>query len=277
MGQFTILYAFHEITQLSLNRLKRLKLMNPNLLVVPLFGIRQRICLPTLINLREARILNLTFLKFRIVYDLSKTINERVESLCMRREIEALQRLLQRMGLSLYCDYTPMGYYNLDLVILNWFSSIGKNIDFDFLIFFEHDMFATKSLESLYNKYVDYDAGFVNYGKPDASWKWYNRPPGARRSLIEWLKKRRLKPVLYRGLFAGHMVSRRVLERLSGMRLPYGFCEMRWPTIVTAMGFKCVRLNFPMVRYGIPVRRDDIIANREMGIFHPVYEDINIY
>jgi len=31
-----------------------------------------------------------------------------------------------------------------------------------------------------------------------------------------------------------------------------------------------------MVRYGIPVRKEDIIANEELGIFHPVYEDITI-
>lgn len=272
-----MIYAFHRITPLSLKRLKYLKIINPNLAIIPLFGVRQRICFPTLINLRKAGILNLTFLGFKTVYDFSQIINKRFESIFRRSEIEALREIILRMGLSLYCDYTPMGYYNLDLVILNWFSSMGKNIDFDFLIFFEHDMFATKSLESLYNEYVDYDAGFVNYEKPNPLWKWYNRPPGARRALMEWLRKRGLKPVFYRGLFAGHMVSRRVLEGLSGTRLPYGFCEMRWPTILTSMGFKCVRLNFPMIRYGIPVRRDDIIANKDLGIFHPVYEDINIY
>jgi len=81
-------------------------------------------------------------------------------------------------------------------------------------------MFTTKPLENLYNEYTNYDAGFVNYGRPDLSWKWYNKPPGARKTLIEWLRRQGLKPLLYRGLFAGHMVSRKVLESLYKVRLP---------------------------------------------------------
>lgn len=102
--------------------------MNSGLIIVPLFGIKQRISFPTLINppFSSTKILNLTFLKFKAIYDFSNTVNMRVESFCGRHEIEILQKILQRWRLDLYCDYTPMGYYNLDLVILNWFYSRGK-------------------------------------------------------------------------------------------------------------------------------------------------------
>ncbi|MCS7120841.1 MAG: hypothetical protein RMJ07_06840 [Nitrososphaerota archaeon] len=252
--------------------------MNPDVTFVPFFGIRQKIYFPTLIDLKRApaRILNLYFLKFKTVYDLSHYVNKKLESFRRKSEIDKVRNALEEICLSLYCDYTPLGYYNLDLAIRNWFSVEGNNLDFDFLIFFEYDMYATKPIAHLYAKYTTYDAGFVGYGKVDSSWYWYNRPPGARKSIISWLVKRGLKPYLYCGVFAGHMVSREVLTCLEKTPLPYGFCEMRWPSIIAGLGFKCTNLNFPMVRYGRPIHKSEIIANERLGLFHPVYEDIDL-
>jgi hypothetical protein len=274
--RFIALYAFHELSSLSLHRLRNLKKMNPNVTFIPFFGIRQKIYFPTLIDLKypSIKILNLSFLKFKSIYKLSYIVNKNVESFRRKKEINFICNTLQSFGANLYCDYTPMGYFNQDLAILNWFSSEGKNLDFDFLIFFEYDMFATKTIESLYSKYTNYDAGFVNYGEAKSPWYWYGNPPGARESILQWLENRGLRPRLYRGLFAGHMVSREVLMCLKKTSLPHGFCEMRWPSVITGMGFQCANLDFPMVRYGNLISKSDIIANRRLGLFHPVYENL---
>jgi len=93
-----------------------------------------------------------------------------------------VREALRRIGMELYCDFTPMGYYNQDWAILNWFSSEGRNLDFDFLVFYEYDMFATRTIESLYGKYTHYDAGFVDYGEAPPAWYRYRNPPDAKKS-----------------------------------------------------------------------------------------------
>lgn len=253
--------------------------MNPDIIFIPFLGVRQTIFFPTLIGLKysPAKILNLTFLRAKGVYRLSYETNRRLDPVCRNAEIKFVRKILKKLGINyLYCDYTPLGYFNQDMAILNWFSSEGKNFDFDYLIFFEWDMFATKPIKHLYSEYVGYDAGFVRFGEVNPSWYWYRKPPGARKALLDWLRNNKLKPKLYRGLFAGHIISRRVLERLKGVSLPYGFCEMRWPSIIAGMGYKCVRLDFPMVKFGKPIKRAEVIANKELGLFHPVYEKFEV-
>jgi hypothetical protein len=253
-----------------------LKHKNNNVTFIPIFGVQQKICFPTIVNfpLSSTKLLNLTFLRSERVYHFSYIINKRIKPF-RRGEINLLKKTLKKEGLNLYCDYTPMGYYNQDLAIINWYSSEGKYYDFDFLIFFEYDMFATKTIENLYKKYTNYDAGFIDYSNPSPSWYWYSKPPGARKALIKWLRDRGLKPKLYRCFFPGNMISRKVLENIEKIQLPYEFCEMRWPTVITGLGFKCVRLNFPMVRYKNPINKVDILEKKELGLFHPVYEDVD--
>lgn len=271
-----MLYVFHKFNSLVSNRLKRLRCMNPDVIFIPFLGIQQRIYFPTLVNLPWAptKILNLTFLKFSHILELSKIINKNLESIRQKNAINAVREALHREG-NLYCDFTPMGYFNQDLAILSWFSSEGVNLDFDHLIFYEYDMFTTKPIEKLYSEYASYDAGFVNYGEVTPSWYWYANPPGAKESILRWLKNHKLKPQLYKGLFAGHIVSRRVLKCLEKTPLPFGFCELRWPSIISGLGFRCVQLSFPMVRYGEPVKKSEIIKNERLGIFHPVYENLD--
>jgi len=276
-SRYVVLYTFHRVTPLSLHRLMRLKRMNSSVTVVPCLGIRQRAYSPTLIDLRPtpAKFFNWAFLGSTHLFELSRVINKKVESARRKAEVDAVRDALLRIGMNLYCDFTPMGYFNQDLAILNWFSSEGKNLDFDFLVFFEYDLFATRTIESLYSKYRHYDAGFVNYDEARPSWYWYRKPPGAKESILQWLKKRKLRPLLYAGLFPGHMISHNALTRLERMRLPYGFCEMRLPSVLTGLGFSCVRLDFPMVRYRPPLSESDVKANSDQGLFHPVYDDFD--
>lgn len=276
-NRYLVLYTFHRVTPLSLHRLIRLKRMNPNVTVVPCLGIRQRIYSPTLVDLRPApaKFFNWAFLKSTHFFEFSRVVNEKVESVRRKAEIDVVRDALHRIGMKLYCDFTPMGYFNQDLAILNWFSSEGKNLDFDFLVFFEYDMFATRTIESLYGRYTHYDAGFVNYCEARPSWYWYRNPPGAKESILRWLKHRNLKPVLYGGLFPGNMISRKVLTKLERMRLPYGFCEMRLPSVLTGLRFLCARLDFPMVRYRPQLSKSEVEANSSLGLFHPVYDDFD--
>jgi len=282
LSQIIVLYAFHskpEVIDIALYKLKYLKKMNPDIIFIPFFGVRQTIYFPTLIGLKysPAKILNLTFLRIRSVYKLSYEINRRLDPICRNTEIKLVQKTVKNLGINyLYCDYTPLGYFNQDIAILNWFSTEGEKFDFDYLIFFEWDMFATKPIKHLYSKYTSYDAGFVRFEEATPSWYWYNKPPGARKALLNWLRDNKLKIKLYRGLFVGHIISRKVLERLKGISLPYGFCEMRWPSIIAGIGYKCVRLDFPMVKFGKPIRKAEVIANKELGLFHPVYEKFEV-
>jgi len=275
-SRYLVLYTFHRIAPLALHRLIRLKRMNPSITIVPCFGIRQRLYFPTFVDLQPApaKFLNWTFLKSTHLYELSRAINEKVESVRRKAEIDVMRDTLHKIGMKLCCDFTPMGYFNQDLALLNWFQSEGRNLDFDFLVFFEYDMLATKTIESLYGKYTHYDAGFVGYRKVHPSWYWYKYPLRGKESILQWLKDRNLRPVLYRGLFAGHMVSREVLIKLERMRLPYGFCEMRWPSILNGLGFRCIRLNFPMVRHRPSISKSDIETRSTLGLFHPVYDDV---
>jgi len=178
--------------------------------------------------------------------------------------------------LSLYCDFTPMAYgLNADRAILQWFDTAGRMLPFDYLVYYEYDMYATKKIRSIYGEYVQHDAAFVLYERAASDWFYYSNPPGARRLTLKWLKRRGLDPVLYRSLFAGNMISRKALEALVHLKdLPYCHCEMRMPTVLTALGFKCGRLDFPMVRYRPPISRNEIENRTDAGIFHPVYEHI---
>jgi hypothetical protein len=115
-------------------------------------------------------------------------VNEKVESVRRKTEIGAVQDILKKMGLKLYCDFTPMGKINQDLAIINWYSSEGRNYDFEFLVYFEYDLFVNRPLENLYDKYAQYDAGFVDYRKAYPSWLWYQNPGGARESVVDGLK-----------------------------------------------------------------------------------------
>jgi hypothetical protein len=275
--RYLVMYNFHFITIRTLHRLERLKRMNPNVTFVPCFGIKQRIYLPAFLGMQfiPIKFLNWSFLRWTPTFELSKTLNIKVESARRKTEIDALRDYLKRRGMNLHCDFTPMGYYNLDIVILNWFLSEGKNFDFDFLIFFEHDMFATKSIKNLYSKYERYDACFVNYWEAHPSWYWYRYPPGGRQSVRLWLNNRKLNGPLYSCMFCGNMISREVLTKIDKTQLPYGHCEMRWPSIIKNLGFSCARLDFPMVRYRPPLSKSYIKANWKYGLFHPVYDDIN--
>lgn len=271
------MYNFHQITAPTLRRLKRLKRMNPSVTFIPCFGVQQRIYLPALLGMQTipVKFLNWSFLRWTPIFELSRIMNANVESTRRKAEIAALRDYLKRMDMNLYCDFTPMGYYNLDIVVLNWFLSEGKYFDFDFLIFFEHDMFATKDIKELYDKYERYDASFVNYWKAQPSWYWYRYPPGGQQSLRRWLNNRKLNGQLYSCMFCGSMISRRVLTKLDKIQLPYSHCEMRWPSIIKNLGFSCARLDFPMVRYRPPLSKSYIKANWGYGLFHPVYHNIN--
>ncbi|MEM0262259.1 MAG: hypothetical protein QXN17_06365, partial [Nitrososphaerota archaeon] len=90
-----------------------------------------------------------------------------------------------------------MGWYNQDIAILNWFSQQGKNIDFEYLVFLEYDVYLTRPISDIYSEYTRYDAGFVNYKQATHEWVWYHRPHKARDFLKKWLQKHGLKTTLY--------------------------------------------------------------------------------
>jgi hypothetical protein len=50
---------------------------------------------------------------------------------------------------------------------------------------------------------------------------------------------------------------------------------MRLPTILTSLGFRCGRLDFPFIRYRPEWSMNEIFANEDAGIFHPVKRPVS--
>jgi len=264
--RFLVLYTFHRVDALSLHRLMRLARMNPNVTVVPALGIGfKKPPLKTLIYRSSgySTLLNI--------------VCEKIERIRRKAEIDALKDYLEKRGFLLHCDSTTLGMDNQDLAIVNWFLSQGEKYDFDFLIYFEYDMFTTKTIESLYEAYSKFDAGFVDYREASPFWDNYDRPRGARRSVVQWLKHQGSLPITYAGFFPGNMISRKALACLSKLDFPIGYCEMRLPSILTGLGFSCTNLDFPMVKWTFnkneAFSKNDVEKRPDYGIFHPVYDD----
>jgi len=276
MTDFAVLYRFHRADALSLNRLKRLISMNPDVIFIPCYGVQQFLYIPLVHSFRGWKYrtnVNKLALASPQIFRLSKAINEKLGKFIGRSIIANLDSTLGKSGLRLYCDFTPMQYgLNADLAILEWYDSVGRTLPFDHLVYCEYDEYMTKTIQSTYGRYAQFDAGFVDYEKATSDWFWFKNPPGARRLTLRWLITRGLEPVLYRSLLAGSLISKNALEALVSLEdLPYCQSEMRLPTVLTALGFKCAKLDFPMVRYRPPITRDEIHKEFEAGIFHPVY------
>jgi hypothetical protein len=273
MTKYLVLYSFHKVTPLSFHRLFRLKNMNHEITIVPFFGNPQKIILPGLVDSRFTRNLNMSFLGSPYFNNLSRALNTKAETIRRQAIMKYVRDNTARIGLTAYCDFTPLGYYNLDIAILRWFSGEGHKLDFDFLIFFEYDIFATKTIDELYGKSTRYDGAFVSFSEPPSSWAPGDIPRGAKKSVQKWLGNRGFESKLRRCLFGGNMVARRVLQVLQGMQLPNAHCELRWPSIISGLGFSCGNLPFPMVKYRPVISRSFIEKNPSYGIFHPVYDD----
>lgn len=266
MSHFLVLYTFHRIDALSLHRLMRLARMNPDVTIVPVYGIGfKRSPLRTLVSRSTG---------YRKLVNI---ISEKMEYTRRKLEINALDDYLKKRGFSLHCDFTPEGMDNQDLAIVNWYLTQGKKYDFEFLIYFEYDIFTTKTIESLYDVYSSFDAGFVKYRQADPSWAHYDHPWGAVRSVVQWLEHQGSSPIPYAGFFPGNMISRKALACLSKASFPNAYCEMRLPSVLTGLGFSCASLDFPMVKYAESkdegFSKTDIKERPDYGIFHPVYDD----
>ncbi|XRH76151.1 MAG: hypothetical protein ACO0C9_03615 [Candidatus Methanosuratincola verstraetei] len=271
MAKFLIFYTFHRLDPLSINRLRQIMALNPGAAVVPCFGagmrlprsrLPRRIALEVLMRLLQSP-------------GIESAISER-----SRRKLgdraKRVRSALRGLGLEPYFDFTPLGYYNQDKAIRNWFRAEGRGLDFDYLVYLEYDVYLTRSVSEIYSPYLKYDAAFVNFREIDSSvsyWKWIKAPVGVKKGFEKWLRNRGCRTRLYLCFFPGLIISRPAVEAISSVRWPSGFCELRLPTIVSAMGFSCGRLDFPYVRFeGVP--RSVIKENPSHGIFHSVRYDL---
>jgi len=255
--------------------------MNPEVTIVPVFGVSQTITLPIpKLPKRYRDAFNWEACKSHFLFEATKAVNKPVESFRRRSELRATSVFVRKLGLDLYLDFTPIGKINQDLAIINWFRQQGRKSDFDFLVYFEYDMLATRPIRELYSPYLGYDAGFVGYRVSEPSWTWYDLPSGAKNSVEKWLQKHRFPSVIYRSFFPGHFLSRGVLERLAKEnRFPNAFNEMRLASVVTGLGFRVSRLDFPAVHVTIEaegISESEIRENSRLGVFHPVYGDFNV-
>ncbi len=280
MSRYLLLYTFHRADHKSLHGLLRFQKMNPDVTVVPVFGVAQTISLPIpRIPSRYRENFDWVSCKSPILFKAAEAVNRHVESFRRQSQLAALAGFLPRVGLDLYCDFTPVGKLNQDLAIINWFKTSGKNLDFEYAVYFEYDMFATQTIEKLYGPYLNFDAGFVNYRIAEPAWTWTDLPPGSKQSVCKWLKNQNAPPTIYASFFPAHFLSRKVLRKLTVQKMPSAFCEMRLPTVITGLGFSVAKLNFPMVNRTFDpagITRSQIRANADLGVFHPVYGDFDL-
>ncbi len=275
---------------MALQRLRRLRAMNPDAIFIPVVGMRQFLYFPGIVDefmlgpMRQIRLIgpsshliNSIFQSIPGVYKLAKEINYKVGSFTGNSTLTELRKISKRENIqTIYADYTPMVYFNGDSAIMNWFNTVGKALDFDYLIFYEFDMYTTKSLAQIYKPYLKlFDACFKNYEKATPSWYFYHYPPGCSSATRNWLRQRKLKTNLFRSLFGGSLISHSILEKLSDLKIdfsgePYCVAEMRFPTIITNLGFKIGKLDFPACRFRPIWQEKEIYKHEDAGIFHPV-------
>ncbi len=288
--KFAVFYMFSEATSsMALQRLRRLRAMNPDTIFVPVVGMRQLLYFPGIVDEvmlgpthrlhligPVSHFINSTFQSVPGAFRLAKEINLRVGSLTGSSKLAELSNNAKRESIQIYADFTPMVYFNGDAAIMNWYNTAGKLLTFDYLIFYEFDIYTTKSIAQIYESYANsYDACFKDYEKATPSWYFYSYPPGCRLATKQWLRKRKLKTDLFRSLFGGCLISHSILEKLSNLNIdfsgePYSVPEMRFPTVITNLGFKCGKLDFPTYRFRPIWNEAEIYANEEAGIFHPV-------
>jgi len=271
MPKFLIFYTFHRLDQLSINRLKQIRALNPSAAVVPCFGAGMR--------LPRSRIPRRVALEVLMRLLQSPGIESAVTERSRRKLEDCAQRVrtaVRDLGLEPYFDFTPLGYYNQDMAISNWFRAEGRSLDFDYLVYLEYDVYLTRSVSEIYSPYLKYDAAFVNFREIDSSvsyWKWIKAPIGVKKGFEKWLRSMGHGTGLYLCFFPGLIISRSAVEAISSVRWPSAFCELRLPTLVSAMGFSCGRLAFPYVRFE-SVPRSVIEENPSYGIFHSVRYDL---
>ena len=291
MPKFAVFYMFSDTTaSMAMQRLRRLRRINPNVVFIPVVGVPQFLFLPMVVDnymfgsttkLRGigavSHLANMTALSAPGVFRLSHKINKEWGGFIRHNRLNDLGIRIEQEGLpELHADFTPLVLWNLDHAIMNWFKTCGKRFDFDHLIFYEFDMFTTKPLKTIYGPYANsYDACFFGYEKAAKNWRFYNFPPGASHATRKWLKQRMLPTTLYSSLFAGNMISRRVLEKLEGLGIDFSSgppcqAEMRLPTVLSSIGFKCGSLSFSFFRYRPTISEEEIRSNEDAGIFHPV-------
>ena len=289
--RFAVFYMFAEAdSSLALQRLRRLRAINPDVVFIPVVGMRQFLYFPGIVDEfmlgsgRQLRLIgpvshliNSIFQSVPGIFRLAKELNSRVGPFIGNSKLKELDNSKKRENLqTIYADFTPMVYFNGDAAIMNWYKTAGKKLTFDYLIFYEFDMYTTKSISEIYEPYTKlFDACFKDYGKATPSWHFYNFPPGCRLATRKWLRDRKLKTNLFRCLFGGCLISHPILEKLSELNIdfqgePYCVPEMRFPTIITNIGFKCGKLDFPTFRFRPIWQEKEIYENEAFGIFHPV-------
>lgn len=288
MPKLAVFYLFTRRS--SLARLSRLREMNPDAALIPIYGLHQDFYIPMVLDKyyfsssKEIRLIGSLFheinwlaLSAPGVFRLSQGLNRMVGNVTSHGKLAALNsRTLEQGFGTLATDCTPIALWNLDHAIMKWFNSAGRSVDFDYLAFYEPDIYTTKPLAEVYGKYMySYDACFSGYGVANPSWYFYNFPLGCKEATRKWLASKSLPTTLYRSLFGGNIISRRVLERLSKLGIdfsgrPYCCSEMRLPTVITALGFKVGKLDFPLFRFRPSWTEEEIKLHKEAGIFHPV-------
>ena len=243
--------------------------MNPEADIIPCFGAGRKTFL--------SKAPNTLFLEINLKFYQSPYLQKYLLANGPRRlgqkKINDIRIALEKLGLKPYFDFTTLGYYNQDKVITNWFNANGKKYDFDYLVYLEYDVFMTRSVKNIYDRYEKYDAAFVDFEKPASSWTWTKVPFGVKKTLYSWMRDNGYKPELYKGFFPGHIVSRNALATIASIQWPNGYCELRLPTILKAMGFSCGRLPFPLVQLK-EVPEPIIERYSSFGIFHPVRDEI---
>jgi len=213
------------------------------------------------------------WLRYKKIYETCKQINMLTEPWIRGDELRWLEDFMDKHDMPLWLDFTPMGYRNLDLALLNWYRS-HRDLEFDRLIFYEWDLYSRRSVDEIYGD-VEADAAFVSLQPYETHrhWRFRDRPRGSINRLMDFIEGQGEKPMLYTCIFAGGMISNKALEALASLEiernLQYGFCEIRLPSLLKSLGYEVEALNL-FVRATPVVSREELRRRGDEPMLHPV-------
>lgn len=206
--------------------------------------------------------------------------------------LEAAKQFCHQAGLGRFFrldnDDPKWKWRNGDLVVQQWFKSVGKELNFEYVHIFEWDMLVFGNLNEMY---AGLEGGVIPLGAKAAEeakpYWWLYSPECIEEGKKLWdfiYEKYGVRPLRMACVFGGICLSRRFLEKASRVQLPPLLNdEVRTLAVAQIVGEQIVSAGIYENWFVDPVfnarkrevKEEDILkvlAEKGSGIFHPYYK-----